>query len=187
MEGLCKAMDVKDFQVEPIYHKTSVPKHRMQFPPHTLLKPYDVSNLNYEGWDFTIPEGFTWNGANTPLFSAQLIIPSLVHDYIYSGTGCEKVIQLTRKDADDMFLFYMKHCRIPKWWRYTSYLGVRIGGRFTWEGRKGNNTYESPVMPINPKRYNVDCLTCEGRGWYGITKGFGGDGMKRCISCNPEK
>ena len=186
MEGLCKAMDVKKFKVHPVQMSIDVSDHRLGQPKFRLLADYEVSNLNYEGWDFTIPAGFKWNGANTILFGARFLIPSLVHDYIYSGLGDEKAICLTRKDADDLFLFYAKHCKIPKWVRYPAYWGMRIVASSNWEGREGSITATSPVMPINKKRYNVNCLTCKGRGWYGLTIGFGGDGIKRCNSCNPE-
>ena len=184
----------KSFVIEDVYNVTSHSKHRLGQPRYKLLQDYNVTNLNYEGWDFTIPAGFEWDGADTVLFSSRLLIPALVHDHIYSGQGDERVIQLTRKDADDLFLFYMKHSKIPKWVRYPVYWAVRAFGgginlfgcqitKSHWQGRLGNNTYESPVMPVN-KRYNSKCLTCNGTGWHGITKGFGGNGLKRCNICN---
>ena len=173
--------------VHPISRTTSVSKHRLGQAISKLDKPYQVSNLNYEGWDFTIPAGFEWNGANTFILGTRLEIPALIHDYIYSGLGDEKVICLTRKDADDIFLFYMKECKIPKWVRYPAYLAVRMFGWRFWQGRFGNNRYESPTMPKNGKRYNLDCQICNGTGWYGITEGFGGDGYKKCFNCNKDK
>ena len=175
-----------NFEVEYPVHKTGISKHRMGQPIHELIEDYRVSNLTYNGWDFTIPAGFKWDGADTVLFSNRLTIPALIHDYIYSGLGDEKAIQYTRADADELFLIYMKECKIPKWVRYPVYWAVRIFGGSHWQGRLGNNTYESPVMPVN-KRYNSKCLTCNGTGWYGLTEGFGGDGIKRCNICNREK
>ena len=184
-----------NFKVESPVYKTSVSKHRLGQPEHELLEDYLVENLAYEGWSFTIPAGFKWDGADTFLFSNRLTIPALIHDYIYSGLGDEKAIQLTRADADSLFSIYMKECKIPKWVRYPIYLSVRFGGggirlfgfqitKSHWQGRLGNNTYESPIMPVNPKRYNPKCLTCNGTGWYGLTKGFGGEGINRCNICN---
>ena len=66
-----------NFHVEWPVYKTSISKHRLGQPVHELVEDYPVQNLTYEGWDFTIPAGFKWDGADTVLFSNRLTIPAL--------------------------------------------------------------------------------------------------------------
>ena len=83
-----------------------------------------------------VPAGFSTDFASVP---GYILLPGLVpkvgvlrdaaviHDYIYRHH-----YNLSRKDADQIFLRAMKDLGIPFWRRRLAYRAVRIGGRGAW-------------------------------------------------------
>jgi hypothetical protein len=81
-----------------------------------------------------IPEGFEWDGASIPRFlwrivsspfQPDLMVPSLVHDYLYSQgdkSGYD------REQADELFKKLLMANGVDDDLAETMYAGVRIGG-----------------------------------------------------------
>lgn len=85
-----------------------------------------------------IPAGFLSDGLSIPrLFrsifskSPSYIFAGVVHDWLYKmGT-----YEVTRKEADKIFLYWMKQYGVGWLTRRTIYRAVRIGARRTWKVR----------------------------------------------------
>ena len=82
-----------------------------------------------------IPESFKWNGASIPPmlwailgspFSPKLMVPSLVHDYLYIHG---KALGFSRKQVDKLFRKLLLANGVPEEDAETIYLGVRVGGK----------------------------------------------------------
>ena len=83
----------------------------------------------------TIPSGFTTDLASVPRIFQSIIPkmghhirPAIVHDYIYEG-----FTNLTRKEADEMFLEGMKATKVNWLRRKAMWLAVRVGGKGWWD------------------------------------------------------
>ena len=83
---------------------------------------------------FVIPAGFTTDLASVPRIFQSIIPkighhirPAIVHDYCYEG-----FTNLTRKEADEMFLEGMKTTKVSWLRRKAMWLAVRVGGRGLW-------------------------------------------------------
>lgn len=91
----------------------------------------------WQGRVIRVPIGFLTDLASIPSFVPNWIIPKLgrqnvpavFHDFCYSGET-----ELTRKQADDMFLEGMGMCGVWWWRRQLMYAGVRLGGASRWQG-----------------------------------------------------
>ena len=87
------------------------------------------------GVNIRVPAGFETDFASIPRIF-RIIIPKLgrynkaavIHDYIYQSDR----LQLSRKQADQVFLDAMADLGVPKWKRTLMYWAVRIGGFFAW-------------------------------------------------------
>ncbi|PGH21080.1 hypothetical protein RN96_08585 [Fusobacterium polymorphum] len=93
---------------------------------------YKVNNRIIE-----VPENFITDLASTPKILWNIFEPagenytrsSLIHDYLYSK-DC-KYIDISRKEADQIFLEIMKERGVPFWKRYLMFIAVRVfGGLF---------------------------------------------------------
>lgn len=92
----------------------------------------------YSGKIITVPKGFESDGASIPRFfwrglfhpmDNRALKASIVHDYIYRQTDhCG----LTRSVADDVFYDLLIENGVPKITAKTAWLGVRLGGMFSW-------------------------------------------------------
>ena len=83
---------------------------------------------------FVIPAGFTTDLASVPRIFQSIIPkighhirPAIVHDYCYEG-----FTNLTRKEADEMFLEGMKTTKVSWLRRKAMWLAVRVGGKGLW-------------------------------------------------------
>jgi hypothetical protein len=83
-----------------------------------------------------IPSGFQWNGASIPKFlwpilgspfAPEMMVASLVHDYLYSDEPA--VRHISRKQADNIFRKLLIANGMDKETAETLYTGVRIGGK----------------------------------------------------------
>ena len=81
-----------------------------------------------------IPRGFTTDLASVPRIFQSIIPklghhirPAIVHDFCYEGGS-----NLTRKEADEMFLEGMKQTKVSWLRRRVMWLAVRVGGRGLW-------------------------------------------------------
>lgn len=81
-----------------------------------------------------IPAGFTTDLASVPRIFQSIIPklghhirPAIVHDYCYEG-----FTDLTRKEADEMFLEGMQQTKVGWLRRNAMWLAVRVGGRGLW-------------------------------------------------------
>ncbi len=82
-----------------------------------------------------IPRGFTTDLASVPRVFQSIIPklghhirPAIVHDYCYEGGS-----NLTRKEADEMFLEGMKKTKVNFIRRNLMWLAVRVGGKGLWD------------------------------------------------------
>ena len=113
-----------------IEFKISPPRHRLGQPTFELTQQERITNPY--GLDFHIPAGYKWDGASSPLFRQAMLMPSLPHDYIYDGN----VPAISRKEADQIFIYYCKRYKVPTWLRFICYWSLRIFGRYNWCGPK---------------------------------------------------
>lgn len=81
-----------------------------------------------------VPAGFTTDLASVPRVFQSIIPklghhirPAIVHDYCYEGGT-----NLTRKEADEMFLEGMQQTKVGWLRRNAMWLAVRVGGRGLW-------------------------------------------------------
>lgn len=87
-----------------------------------------------------VPEGFITDFASVPrvpiafmLFGARAHHESVLHDYLYK---IDSIPQVTRKQADDVFLEAMTVRGKGLFVRLMMFAGVRIGGWTAWHQRK---------------------------------------------------
>ncbi len=93
----------------------------------------------YSNNKIEVPEGFITDFASIPRL-LRLLIPKLgrynkaavIHDALYQGTVR---INVTRQEADIIFLDAMEDLGVAKWKRTLMYWAVRIGGFLAWKGR----------------------------------------------------
>ena len=97
-----------------------------------------VDPLHSQG--ITVPAGFVTDFGSVPtalewVVSGEdnhLVLPSIVHDWIYQNRGEIPEGSFTRKQADQMLLEGMR-LRGAGWWKRNAvYLAVRLGGGKTW-------------------------------------------------------
>jgi hypothetical protein len=83
-----------------------------------------------------IPMGFEWNGASIPRFlwpilgspfAPEMMVASLVHDYLYSKVSAGYII--SRREADKIFRKLLMANGMDEETAETLYTGVRVGGR----------------------------------------------------------
>ena len=82
-----------------------------------------------------VPQGFTTDLASVPRIFQSIIPklghhirPAIVHDYAYEGHT-----NLTRKEADAMFLDGMKTTKVSWLRRWAMWAAVRVGGTGKWD------------------------------------------------------
>lgn len=94
-----------------------------------------VNKVVYEvlGYKIEVPSGFLTDLASTPKYLWFAFPPfgdytdaAIVHDYLYS-IYC-KYKEITREQADKIFLELMKRLGVPLWKRQLMYRGVRMFG-----------------------------------------------------------
>ena len=123
--------------------------------PHIGLEGPLQAEFNHDGWVcrlmrnftvilrdgtvITVPRGFETDFASVPRFFWRLLPPrgkwsfaAAVHDFLYR-VGLPGI---TRARADAIFLEVMQRCGVPKGHRWAMYVGVRVGGRRAWRGRR---------------------------------------------------
>ncbi len=91
--------------------------------------------IGYWNLQVIVPQGFTTDLASVPRIFQSIvpkmghhIRPAIVHDYCYEG-----FTDLSRKEADEMFLDGMKSTKVS-WLRRTAmWAAVRVGGRGLWD------------------------------------------------------
>jgi hypothetical protein len=83
--------------------------------------------------EYEVPDGFLTDGASIPRLFWSILYPfgpyfpaALPHDYFYSPESDH--LNLTRKQADLIFLQAMKDVGVDWLTRHTIYRAVRIGG-----------------------------------------------------------
>ncbi|MDE1465311.1 DUF1353 domain-containing protein [Spartinivicinus poritis] len=84
----------------------------------------------------TVPAGFTTDLASIPRLLWSVFPPdgpyleaAVLHDYLYSK---QPALDISRKQADKVFLKAMRALGVPGWKRYSIYYGVRLGGKASW-------------------------------------------------------
>ena len=101
---------------------------------YVLMKPYVFFWGSH--WH-TIPKGFKSDGAT----SARLLFQrdgmhraaALIHDYIYACKGDLNLVQMTRKQADELFRLWLVEAGIKSWHIKAAYLAVRLFGGSYWK------------------------------------------------------
>jgi hypothetical protein len=85
-----------------------------------------------------VPKGFVTDLASVPFYfwtvlprDGVYMLPAIIHDYLYWDQRC------ARSDADDVLLLAMKEYEIDAPRRWIIYLGVRLGGVFSWRTNRG--------------------------------------------------
>ena len=102
----------------------------------TLLEPFTYHiGFKDSGNSITVPAGFVTDFASVPNplrgFIPQWGIygkAAVLHDYIYLTHD------LTRLEADNLFLEAMVALNTPRWQRTVMFLAVRIFGFLSWKG-----------------------------------------------------
>ena len=107
-----------------------------------IIRTVTKNRIEWRERSFTIPAGFESDGASVPRFFWRIVCPptdpqavraGVAHDYIYR-TQPEG---WTRAEADKMFYDLLVEDGMYRCRARLAYLGVRIGGGFTWdESRK---------------------------------------------------
>lgn len=108
--------------------------HNTNGPTYELLKDVSVkiSNQQTATAEYQIPKGFVTNFGSSPRFlwpviaPTDIIVGSLVHDYLYSKEGRQKY-NLSRKQADKL-LKTIVSCTCNKKTAWACYKAVRIFG-----------------------------------------------------------
>lgn len=84
--------------------------------------------------EFTVPIGFEHDGPSIPRRLQGIVSkfgnqfqPAIAHDWTY-----ENKTDLTRKQADQLFLEGMKELGVPWYRRRVIYWAVRLGGKGQW-------------------------------------------------------
>jgi hypothetical protein len=106
-------------------------------PTFILIEPFKTTwkRDGKPSFSFIVDAGFTTDLASIPRIFRSLIPqvgrhlqPAIAHDWIYGGN-----VDMSKEDADLMFLDGMKSTGV--WWlrRRVMYLAVRIGGKGYWE------------------------------------------------------
>lgn len=88
----------------------------------------------------TVPAGFVSDFASVPRALRSIIdnddpgvvMPSIVHDYLYRHSGKVPGGPFSRLEADDLMLEGMEVCGLPPTKRRLVYIAIRVGGAFTW-------------------------------------------------------
>ena len=102
----------------------------------TLLE--DV-NVAWHEYTFTVPAGFACDGCSVPTFLWDSISPQIdprtlrgavVHDYIYRGN----VPGISREEADELFLDFIREDGLSSLRAYLAYWGVRLAGAGSFAG-----------------------------------------------------
>ena len=88
-----------------------------------------------------VPIGFVSDFASVPRGLRSIVdnddpgvvMPSIVHDYLYRNSGKVPEGPFSRKEADDLMLEGMEVCGLPTTQRRAVYFAIRTGGAFTWK------------------------------------------------------
>lgn len=91
--------------------------------------------------EITVPAGISTDFASIPRAVWAIISPedpdilfgSVVHDYVYSVSGCLPERILTRRQADDLLREAMETCGAPAWKRWAVFQAVQRFGGTHWE------------------------------------------------------
>jgi hypothetical protein len=90
-------------------------------------------------YNILVPAGTLTDMASVPRLLWRVLNPTggasraaVIHDYLYR-CGMAKY-DINRAMADKIFLYAMKDLGIELWRRTAAYLGVRIGGGFSYNG-----------------------------------------------------
>jgi len=111
--------------------KTDLVLRRRREAPRNSVK--FILGDNFIVGDFTVPIGFDTDLASVPIGMRNLVSrldgieAAIVHDWLYR-TGL-----VNRKEADDIFFELLKGS-VPSWKRWAMWLGVRLGGQFSYKG-----------------------------------------------------
>ena len=120
-----------------------IPRQRIIKTRPTMLPVGDVKfyvtakPLVYEVMDtrqtIVVPKGFVTDLASVPFYFWSVLprdgvymLPAIIHDYLYWDQRC------ARSEADDVLFLAMKEYEIDAPRRWLIYLGVRLGGFFSW-------------------------------------------------------
>ena len=129
-------------------------------PPRAVI--YDNGNVDiskdwlieYGQLKIEVPRGFISDGNSVPWFFRRIIptygrntLAGIVHDWLYAEPFiyglAGQTIKIDRKFADRVRLDICVKCSVPWYQRILSYLGLRIGGWFSWRRHRKNNKYKS--------------------------------------------
>ena len=96
-----------------------------------LLRTFVVKTLR--GRTVIVPSRFKTDFASVPRIFWRIVPPwgayspaAVIHDYLYA-TG-----EVSKKEADLIFLELMKRLHVKKWKRNIMYWAVRVGGKPAW-------------------------------------------------------
>lgn len=109
-------------------------------PLFRLVLPFTVEVDGYGA--VLVPAGFETDWASIPPLARaymdgddpRILIPSLIHDFLYSRQGVidPEEATLTRQECDDVLRRLMIFCGASSFRAYTIYAAVRIGGASHW-------------------------------------------------------
>ncbi len=107
---------------------------KLNGPEWEVREPFRYWSTRLQAW-ITVPVGFITDLASVPWFARWYVSvdgehtkAALVHDWLYVRASQTAFPNLTRTDADKIFLEAMTVRGIPKWKRKPMYWGVWLGG-----------------------------------------------------------
>jgi phosphate/sulfate permease len=136
-------MEKADEVFEKLIPSSRIIKTRPPMVPVGDVSFYVTSKpLVYEVLDtkktIVVPKGFVTDLASVPFYfwavlprDGVYMLPAIIHDYLYWDQRCG------RSEADDVLFLAMKEYEIDAARRWIIYLGVRLGGSFSWRTNRG--------------------------------------------------
>lgn len=94
--------------------------------------------LTWQG--ITVPAGFVTDFGSVPTAlewvvsgeDVHLVVPSIVHDWLYQNRGKVSEGTFTRRQADQLLAEGMRLWGAPWWKQQVVYFAVRVGGGKAW-------------------------------------------------------
>ena len=115
----------------------------------------DISYISDSGYEVTVKEGATTDGASIPkplkflfaqLSNPKISVPAAFHDQLYKTHGGGT---FTQKQSDMLFREALQAAGVPYWKATMMYRGLRLAGWIAW-GSKKHMAEQMRYLEINP-------------------------------------
>jgi hypothetical protein len=121
--------------------KEKLPVPQIEIAPYAkgLLVVTKTFNFYYKGKRYSINKGFIFDSASVPWLAKMTIGSGFRPEYITEAAKHDRnyrIQDISRKEADLLFLEGLKLNGVSWYTRYKMYYGVRVGGWAAWNGHK---------------------------------------------------